>query len=245
MYQKDSYLTDMLAVVAQNWVDEFRKTWGLDATTPPIGMTQLDWEFAKAFDEIAAQIVTSSRTLERNRSNLEKRLNTLRDILGQELEQDKLFSHFLEAHIVSDLEDELDRMRHRSLKLVRYLVHVKSEPARSYLARVGACFLRGLKTETLVMAAAVVDAALKESLEDGEVRDLIRCGKYVSFGNRILFMKESRRWDKDTAQKAFDLKDERNDAIHVEPDLNRSVDEVMEDLVFLLSKLSFPPDFIV
>ena len=238
MYQNDSYLTDTLAVVAQNWVDEFRKTWGLDAMAPPSGMEQLNWEFAKVCDQIAAQIVAASRTLERNRSNLDERLNILRDKLGLDLEQDTFFAHLLEAHLAADLDDELNRMRLRALKLVRYLVDVKSERVRSYLARVGACFLRGLKTETVVMCGAVIDAALQESLDDEEVRSSgIRCGRYVSFGNRIEFMGQSGRWDQDTVKIAFRLADERNKAIHTAPELARSVDEVMEDLVLLLSKI--------
>jgi len=239
MYQDDSYLTDTLAVVAQNWVDEFRKTWGLDATVPPNGMERLNWEFAKVCDQIAAQIVAASRTLERNRSNLDERLNILRDKLGLDLEQDTFFAHLLEAHLAEDLEDELDRMRLRALKLVRYLVDVKSERVRSYLARVGACYLRGLKTETVVMCGAVIDAALQEALDDIEVRSSgIQCGRYVSFGNRIEFMGQSGRWDQDTVTVAFRLAEERNNAIHTAPELARGVEEVMEDLVLLLSKMS-------
>lgn len=238
MYQDDSYLTDTLAVVAQDWVDEFRKTWGLDATAPPSGMDRLNWEFIKICDQIAAQIVAASRTLERNRSNLDERLNILRDELGLDLEQDTFFAHLLEAHLAGDLDDELNRMRLRALKLVRYLVDVKSERVRSYLARVGACFLRGLKTETVVMCGAVIDAALQESLDDKDVRKLvIRCGRYVSFGNRIEFMGQSGRWDKNTVTIAFRLADERNKAIHTAPELARGVDEVMEDLVLLLSRI--------
>jgi hypothetical protein len=59
MYQNDSFLTDTLAVVAQNWVDEFRKTWGLDALAPPSGMERLTWEFAKVCDQIAARELLS------------------------------------------------------------------------------------------------------------------------------------------------------------------------------------------
>ncbi len=238
MYQDDSYLTDTLAVVAQNWVDEFRKTWGLDAMAPPSGMERLNWEFVKVCDQIAAQIVAATRTLEHKRSNLDERLNILRDKLGLELEQDTFFAHLLEAHLAGDLEDELNRMRLRALKLVRYLVDVKSERARSYLARVGACFLRGLKAETVVMCGAVIDAALQESLDDKEVRASgIRCGRYVSFGNRIEFMGQSGRWDKDTITIAFRLADERNKAIHTTPELARGVDKVMKDLVLLLSRI--------
>ncbi len=237
MYQEDSYLTDALAVVAQNWVNEFRETWGLDAASPPEGMERLIWEFAKFCDQIAAQIVAASRTLERNSSNLEERLNILRDKLGLDLEQDTFFAHLLEARLVEDLEDELDRMRLRALKLVRYLVDVKSERVRSYLARVGACYLRGLKTETVVMCGAVIDAALQEALNDDEVRSSIRCGRYVLLGNRIEFMKRKGFWDQDTIDVAERLADERNTAIHTAPQLARSVEEVMEDLVIILSKI--------
>jgi len=238
MYENDSYLTDALAVVAQNWVDEFRKAWGLDAMAPPSGMKQLNWEFAKACDQIATQIVASSRTLElSNRGNLNERLNILRDKLGLDLEQDTFFAHLLEAHLVGDLEDELDRMRLRALKLVRYLVDTRSERVQAYLVRVGACFLRGLKTETVVMCGAVIDAALQEFLNDKEVRASIRCGKYVLLGHRIKFMGQSRRWDEDTVKIAFGLADERNNAIHTAPELARGVDEVMADLVLLLGRI--------
>ena len=238
MYQNDSFLTDVLAVVAQNWVDEFRKTWGLDASTPPNGIERLQWEFAKICDQIAARIVTASQTLERSQGNLDERLNILRDDLGLNLEQDTFFVQVLEAHLVSDLEDELHRMRLRALKLVRYLVDVRSERVRAYLARVGACFLRGLKTETVVMSGAVIDAALQELLDDDEVRASgIRCGRYVSSGNRIEFMGQRGHWDKATVEIAFGLADERNKAIHTAPELARAVVEVMEDLVHLLNSM--------
>jgi len=237
MYQEDSNLTDTLAAVSQTWVDEFRKAWGLDAKTPPNGMDRLNWELLTACDQIAGQIVSTSRTLERNSSNLDERLNLLRDKLGLDIEQNTFFTHLLEAHLVVDLEDELDRMRRRALKLIRYLVDVKSERVRLYLERVGACYLRGLKTETVLMCGAVVDAALQESLDDENVRGALnkKCGRYVSLGNRIEFMKISGHWDESTVTTAFRLADERNNAIHTAPILARDVDEVMKDLVLLLS----------
>ncbi len=237
MYQNDSFLTDTLAVVAQNWVDEFRKTWGLDALAPPNGMEHLTWEFAKVCDQIAARIVAATRTLERNHGNFDELLNYLRDNLGVDPEQDTFFAHLLEAHLAGDLEDELDRMRLRALKLVRYLVDTRSERVRAYLVRVGACFLRGLKTETVVMCGAVIDAALQEFLDDEEVRASIRCGRYVLLGHRIKFMGQSGRWDEATVKIAFGLADERNNAIHTAPELARGVDEVMADLVFLLGRI--------
>jgi hypothetical protein len=238
MYQNDSYLTDTLAVVAQNWVDDFRKTWGLDSSSPPNGMGTFLWELAKVCDQIAEQIVAATRNLERDKVDLEGFLHTLHDKIGVDPEKDTLFSQLLESHLAYDLEDELDRMRHRTLKLVKYLVGEKSGRIRAYLARVGACYLRGLETETVVMCGAVVDAALQEHLDDDEVRAAgIRCGKYVSLGNRIEFMDKNGHWDKDTVEIAFTLAEERNNAIHTNPELARDVDEVMKDLIFILSKI--------
>jgi len=238
MYKEDSYLTDTLAVVSQNWVGQFRKTWGLDATVPPNGMERLNWEFAKVCDQIVSQIVAATRTLEPNHSNLNESLNILSDNLGLNLEQDTFFANLLEAHLAENLEDELDRMRLRALKLVRHLVDVKSERVRSYLARVGACFLRGLKTETVIMCGAVIDAALQEALDDKEIRSSgIRCGRYVSFGNRIDFMDKSGRWDKDTVKVALNLAEGRNKAIHTSPELTQGVEEAIEALVVLLGKI--------
>jgi hypothetical protein len=237
MYQNNSYLTDTLAVVAQNWVDDFRKTWGLDSSNPPNGMETLIWEFAKVCDQIAAQIVPATRNLERGQVDLEEFLDTLRDKIGLDPEKDTLFAQLLEAHLAGDLEDELDRMRLRTLKLVKYLVGEESGAIRAYLARVGACYLRGLETETVIMCGAVVDAALQDHLDDDEVRAVIQCGKYVSLGNRIEFMERNGRWDDDTVKIAFGLAEDRNNAIHTNPELARSVDEVMTDLIFILGKI--------
>lgn len=238
MYQEDAFLTDMLAVVAQNWVNEFRNTWSLDASVPPVDIERTQWEFAKILDQIAARIVAASRTLERGQGNLGELLDTLRDRLGLDPEQDTFFIHALEAHLAGDLEDELWLMRDRAIKLVRYLVDVRSKRVRAYLARVGACFLRGLKTETVVMIGAVIDTALQDLLDDEEVRSSgIRCGKYVSFGNRIEFMRQSGRWDQATVDIAFRLADERNKAVHTAPDLARDEIMVMEDLVHLLNRI--------
>jgi hypothetical protein len=237
MYQNDSFLTDILAVVAQNWVDEFRKTWGLDALDAPNGIEHKTWEAAKLCDQIAAQIFAASRTLECKSGNLYERLNTLRDKLGLDLEQDPFFVQLLEARLASDLDDELNRMRLRALKLLRYLVDVKTERARAYLMRVAACFMRGFKTETVVMCGAVIDAALQELLDDKEVRASIHCGRNVFLGHRIDFMGKSERWNEDTVNIAFKLAKERNNAIHTSPELVRGVDEVIEDLVLLLSRI--------
>lgn len=240
MYQNDAFLTDTLAVVAQNWVEEFRKTWGLDASVPPNGVERHTWEFALICDRIAAEIVSSSKTLKRGHSNLGEFLNTLRDDIGLDPEENTFFVHVLESHLASDLEDELYRMRLRALTLVRYLVDVRSDTARLYLARVGACFLRGLKTETVVMIGAVIDAALQELLDDNEIRASgIKCGRYVSLGNRIEFMGESGFWDEDTIKIAFRLANERNNAVHMAPSLDREVVEVLDDLVHLLKRLPF------
>lgn len=239
MYQKDSYLTDTLAVVAQNWVDGFREEWGLNSSNPPNGMETDIWEFAKVCDQVAAQIVTATRNLERPNLDLEGFLNTFRHKIGIDPEKDTLFSQLLEAHLADDLEDELERMRHRTLKLVKYLVDENSSRIRAYLARVGACYLRGLETETVVMCGAVVDLALQEHLDDDKVRAAgIRCGKYVSLGNRIEFMEREGDWDKNTAEIAFKLAEERNNAIHSSPDMPRDVDESIKDLVFILKNIN-------
>lgn len=237
MYQDNSYLTDILAVVAQNWVDDFRKTWGLDSPNPPNGIETFIWKLAKVCDQIAAQIIAATRNLERGKVDLERFLDTLRDEIGIDPEENTLFAQLLESHLAYDLEDELDRMRLRTLTLVKYLVGEESGRIRAYLARVGACYLRGLETETVIMCGAVVDAALQDHLDDDEVRAAIGCRKYVSLGNRIEFMGRSGQWDDDTVKIAFGLAEERNNAIHTNPELTRSVDEVMTDLIFILGKI--------
>ena len=194
MFDPSTYLTDTLAVVAQSWVEGFREYYGLDAAEPPEGIERGDWQVFKGLDRFAAKIAQASKSLERDEADIGETLRILKQEHGLDLAGDEFFRQALEAHFAEDLEDEVDKMSQRGLQLIRYLVRVRHERARAYLARVGACYLRGLEAETVLMCGAVLDAALQEEVEDEVVRASgVRCGKYVSMGNRIEYMINSCR----------------------------------------------------
>lgn len=241
MYQHDTFLTDVLANTAQGWVQGFRSEYGLDADRAPEGVDVKSWELAKALDQLAARIVSASRTLDPAFGNPGQVLDQLRQQYGLDLIKNEVFVQAIEIHLVEELEDELDRMRRRALELVRHLVSVTSERARAYLARVGACYSRGMATETVVMSGAVLDAALQEAVADEDVRAAgVRCGKYVSMGNRIEYMRSTGRWNEAVTATAFRLAHARNNAIHTTPDLERDVEAVIGELVVCLNALAQP-----
>lgn len=135
---------------------------------------------------------SSYKRLERTPGNPSDVLNSYSRRLGEPLSEHPLFRQALEAHLAEDLEDELEKMSAHAVCLLDHLVSIRHERPRAYLARVGACYLRGLDTEAVVMAGAVLDAAMQETFDDTEIREAgIRCGRYVSLGNRVEYAVQS------------------------------------------------------
>jgi hypothetical protein len=237
-YQPESYLADQLAANAQLWVQEFREYWGLDDDLPPESIETDDWESARFVDLLSSEIVKAARTLERPLSDPGKALDTYFERFREPLTEHPLFRQALEAHLANDIADELERMSAHAICLLDYLVSVKHERARAYLARVGACYLRGLDTETVVMAGAVLDAAMQETFDDQRVRDGgIRVGRYVSLGNRIEFAVKAGILSDVEGERAFFITRERNNAIHTAPNVGAEPDDVLYELAKILDVL--------
>lgn len=237
MYEENLFLTDYLAGTAQTWVEDFRKKFWLDETVLPNDISESDWKILKALDQVAAQMVKASKTLEFSHS-LHSVIGLLKNNSNFNFEQNPFFNQLIESHFVGEIEDDLANMRHRSFRLLQYLVEVDSERVRSYLVRVASCFLRGFKAETIVMSGAVLDAALQEALNDGDIRSSeVRCGRYVSLGNRIEFLRLRGDWDEDTVQMAYKLANGRNNVIHTSLESLISVEEALTVLVSLLKKI--------
>ena len=236
MFDPDHFLTDGLAVFAQSWVEEFRGHWRLDEATPPTEWDPEEWETVKLFDRISEKIVTATKTLDKSEADWGEILGRFKADSGVDVAENKLFNQCLETHLVGDLEDELDHMRKRVLKLIDFLMTVEFERARAYLARVGACYIRGLDTETVVMCGAVLDTALQELFDDNDLKSAgIRCGRFCSLGNRIQFAKtQVKLFDESAAERAYALADDRNNAIHTHPEASRSSEVCMAELGFLL-----------
>lgn len=154
------------------------------------------------------------------------------------LTEHPLFRQALEAQLARDLEDELEAMSANAVCLLDYLVAVKHERPRAYLARVGACYLRGLETEAIVMAGAVLDAALQEIFDDNAIRNSsIRCGRYVSLGNRIEYAIHIGALSEDQGDRAFWVAHERNKAVHAVPGTASDADDILGALAAVLNAL--------
>jgi len=236
MYQPEAYLTDHLAVSAQMWADEFRSAHGLDDKEPPEDMAADEWEALKSLDAIAKWLVDATHALDGSAGDPRGLLEEMTR-LGIDVREHGFFAQAMEVHLMGELEDELHRLRHRSVDLVRHIVSVRTERARAFLSRLGACYLRGMQTESVIMCGAVLDAALQEAVQDEQVRELVRCGKHVSLGNRVDFMRKSGRWSEDLAATAFGVADARNNAVHTAPELERDVDQVIRELATCLNAL--------
>lgn len=235
--QPNSYLTDHLAVSA-HWVQDFRVFWGLDSDTAPDGVDPPQWEVAKLLDELTGNVVSAAKTLERSPGDPGQVLQDYFRQFREPLSEHPLFRQPLEAHLADDLEDELEAMSARAVCLLDYLVSVKHERPRAYLARVGACYLRGLDTEAVVMAGAVLDAALQETFDDAVIRKAgIKCGRYVSLGNRIEYAIQAGVLSEAEGDKAFWVAHERNKAIHAAPGSAAEPEDVLEELATVLNAL--------
>ena len=237
-YQQDSYLTDHLAVSAQLWVQEFRAFWGLDSDAVPEGVEPQQWEVAKLLDALTGQVVSAAKTLERSPGDPDEVLDSYFKRFGEPLSEHPLFRQALEAHLAEDLEDELEKMSAHAVCLLDYLVSIRHERPRAYMARVGACYLRGLDTETVVMAGAVLDAAMQETFDDAVIREAgIKCGRYISLGNRIEYAIQSGVLTEAEGKKAFFIAHERNKAVHAAPGSAADPDDVLEELAAVLDAL--------
>ena len=223
---------------AQFWVQEFRAFWGLDADTAPDGVEEAQWEVAKILDELTGKVVSAAQTLERSPGDPGQVLREYFRRFGEPLSEHPVFRQALEAHLADDLEDELEAMSARAVSLLDYRVAIEHERPRAYLARVGACYLRGLETEAVVMAGAVLDAAMQETFDDRAIRDAgIRCGRYVSLGNRIEYAIQTGVLSEAEGEKAFWVAHERNKTVHAAPGSSADPEDVLDELVTVLNAL--------
>lgn len=236
-YDPDSLLSDHLAGQIDAWVQQFRTHWELDVLAPR-ELDEAQWKLAKQLDVLTGHIVRAAKSLEASEIDPARVLEEHFARFQEPLSEDLFFRQALEARLARDLEDELEAMSAHAVCLLEYLVSVRHERARAYLARVGACYLRGLETEAIVMAGAVLDAALQDLFDDEDVRrSPVRCGRYVSLGNRIEYAVYAGVLTQDMAEQAFYVARERNHAVHTAPGTGAEADDVIRALTTVLNGL--------
>lgn len=125
--------------------------------------------------------------------------------------------------------------------------HSQSQTARKYFERATQLYLAGYEAETVIMCAAVLEAALAERFPDELL--LAESGEPPRFGDagyaisqRLRFERKHRPiFSEDERTLGKQLNHWRNDAIHVEPDLGPPASRALTSLVMLLPRI-FPSE---
>lgn len=159
--------------------------------------------------------------------------------------------HRLEFDIATTVADRLRGLDKRvmltSLLTILLVDHSQSPIARKYFERATRLFLAGYGSETVIMSAAVLEAALTERFPD----DLLAARypkrpKYREAGYSITQRLEYEEmyeplFDVEERVRAKRLRNWRNDAVHVQPDIVPAPTDALMVLAVLLPKI-FPSD---
>ena len=231
-----------LSVSASLWKQDFREYWAVGANKPPEGVAHEDWQHRKLVSWLAKVFVRSAKTLDLYDVDPVELLMLLdRDAEGSLLE-DEFLAQCIQLELVDDLDDELENRAERTLQLIPYATRVQSHRARAYLQRVAHCFILGLRTETVIMCGAVLDAALHEHIPDELLRTAGKPNlEYFTLKHRIDYLAGSRQLTQPLIKKAKQVARERNDAVHNAPGTTVDPLRCLGDLADVLEAL-FPGD---
>lgn len=153
----------------ESYEREFREFWHLDEADVEDPRVEL----YQVLDKFVEHAVRAARTLAYD--SLDE--GTLEDSWEktQDAHEDiaTFLEHRLELAFAADAVQEAYRASQRAENLLGYLVRVENERARAYLHRVATCYVRGMETETLVIAGAVLEAAVEDACQDQAVRESV------------------------------------------------------------------------
>lgn len=202
--------------------------------------------FAKAVLKNAEQLIPVQE-IEDHLSDLEYEINRLPDldreilnILGSDLQKDekhaalqKLAENVPEApssessplrlvweRFVIDISWEAIRQieegASRIFRLYKLVLRSDpSEPTQKFLSRLSRCFVWGFDPECVILCRAVIDTSFKDAVSD-EI-----CKKHshrFTLSGRIQAARKEEIINEDTKNKALDIKDRGNNAVHDQPD---------------------------
>lgn len=216
---------------------DFERYYGLDEPEPESD-SGLTWHSLNRFAE---RIIRSTRTMT---DELDANAPTQRiweTVADSEGEVSGFLSHRFELAFASEAMWDLSDVASRAETLLGYLTRVENERARAYLHRVATCYLRGLKTETLVMAGAVLEAAMEDACPDESVRKKVpnlKRRKHLNMQNRLDYLLAIDDVDFTIVERARALWQRRVDAVHVSPGDEPDMEEVLDTLVFVLEGLA-------
>lgn len=242
----DGFVSDAIQDYVWEYTREFRAYWGLDAEEPPEDLEGATWEVLKIWDRIAKRFLLSARQLrEVDGSDIRGFLEWLRE-LGTDPTDVLFFRQVFELELADEFAAGALAMADRAMELVDLLMMIESDRGQSYLRRVADCYIRGLRTEAVVMCGAVLEAALEDYAPDDVVREALpylKGRRYVLAGHRLEFVQEAGYLSPELAEVARLVLDDRNRALHVSPGLESDPKEQIERLAEVLAAFE-PPEWL-
>lgn len=217
---------------------EFREYWRLDEPDPEFDRGEL----FQALDGFADRVVSAARTLSDTATGKPSLEETWEVVQRAHEAVATFLEHRLELAFATEAVEEAYRASQRVENLLGYLVRIESERARAYLRRVATCYLRGLETETLVMAGAVIETAMEDACPPDAVRDRVptarnKDDKWINIRDRLNFLTTVEDIDVDVISKAEWVWQQRGKAVHGCPGVEPPMDDVLEALVLVLNGL--------
>lgn len=173
-YWPESTLADLLDIHVQNYEQDFRQYWHLDADTPPEDISADEWRLVQVLDKVGAAAIDSARSL-RATSELAETLreyrpgedvyNTVRHLVNYNVAQSRA-----EIELASAATGKLCEGKKRLAIIIQLLSeHSLSERALAYVDRMVQCYIWSLDTECVVMARSLVETALQDAIDESEM----------------------------------------------------------------------------
>lgn len=238
----DALFTDALFDATQEYREQFRSYWGLNAEEPPEDLEELSWKILRLWDQLADEMFRSARSLQKPADGALLDLVELFREMGHDPTEQTFFRQRFELELTEEFVRNALPMVDRALELIDLLMETESRRAESYLRRVADCYIRGLDTETVIMCGAVQEAALEAYVDDGEVRDSLGLSDsdHVTAANRLQYLDEQEILPEAAVKKARRIKDDRNQAVHVAPGSVANPRENVRLLAEVLSAMEPP-----
>lgn len=220
----------------ESYEQEFREYWHLDEPEHESDHAEL----YQVLDSFAERVVHAARTLTDDGPGKAALEETWEVAQGTHEVVATFLEHRLELAFALDAVQEACRASQRAENLLSYLVRVENERARAYLHRVATCYLRGMETETLIMAGAVLEAAIEDACPEEAVRSNVpklQSKKHLSMRDRLNYLTTLDDVDFTVVERADWLWEHRGSAVHQAPGLEAEIDEVLDALVIVLNGL--------
>jgi hypothetical protein len=126
-----------------------------------------------------------------------------------------LFDTSMEILVYKYFEIHTGDLAARAVELVRSMIRVKGEATRQYLGRVAVCYVNDMRPELAVMARAVIEAALRDCVDETTVST--RGKRHPKLHDWIEAARTNEILPHEAYKAAHDVRQAGNDVIHTIP----------------------------